>query len=100
MPRLIEETWGIAVCMENGFLPIAGCRNFDPVVVDRGTRVVSYVSHDLLWSHGWTDLRACLQASPFVYEEFWGHAISDASFPHDFYEARKRWLKPPASNAL
>jgi hypothetical protein len=91
MSRLIHETSGIAVCIEHGLLPVAGCRNFDPVVVNRQTRRVSYVSHDLLWSDDWDEIAECLQDTPFNYDDFWKEAFSDPSFPIDYYDAAERW---------
>jgi hypothetical protein len=91
MPRLITETTGIAVCMEQGLLPVAGCRNFDPVVVNRDTRRVSYVSCDLLWERKWKNIQECLLDSPYLYEDFWNAALNDVQFPIDYYDAEERW---------
>lgn len=91
MFRLVVETTGIAVCMQHGYLPVAGCRNGDPVVVHRETRRISYVSHDILWDEERSDIRECMRESPYLYEEFWNRAFTDPEMPGDYYEACERW---------
>lgn len=91
MPQLIVHTDGIAICIEQGFLPVAGCPNFDPVVVDRETRRVGYVKHDELASREFTTVRNAFRQSPFRYEDFWEQALVDPSFPIDSYVAQEVW---------
>ena len=89
--QIIEQTTGISRCIENGFLPLAGGANGDPVVMDRRTRRMLFVSHEILWDRRLTEFSKCLHATPFRYEEFWEAAVSDESFPWDYYEAQTRW---------
>src|SRR5262245_61711181 len=55
MPQIIDQTTGIAACLENGFLALASGANGDPVALDRRSRGIVYVSHDILWSDDWKD---------------------------------------------
>lgn len=91
MPQFLEETEGIAMCVEHGVIPIAGCPNFDAIVVDCKTRRMSFLSHDTLWSDEWKSIGECLQETPFLYEDFWRAMLQDPSFPTDYYEAEERW---------
>lgn len=91
MPELIDLTTGILPCMENGFLVLAGGANGDPVAVERQTRRMVFVSHDILWSDDWRDFCECVQETPFLYEDFWDQVVTDKEFPWDYYEAQRRW---------
>lgn len=91
MPRMIEETGGIADCAKHGLMPVAGCRNFDPVVVDVVTLRICYVSHDILWDEDWSDISECVLPSPYLYEEFWHQAFAAPAFPVDYWDALEKW---------
>lgn len=92
MPDIINQnTHGISRCIENGCLAVAGCCNGDPVVVDRQTRQMLFVSHELLWSHKEPAFRECVLLTPYIYDDFWEAAVTDPQFPWDYYEAERQW---------
>ena len=90
--RIPTENKNLVRCLENGLLVVAGCRNGDPVAVDRATRRIIYVSHDELWSsEPPEDFRQCIHSTPYSYDDFWLAANSTKGFPFDYYEARRVW---------
>ena len=93
MPRLVDETSGIPACIGNGFLPLAGGANGDPVVVERATRRMCYVPWGELPLDDpqFTDLHSHVHRTPFNYDEFWEAAVSQKPFPSDSYEAQDLW---------
>lgn len=93
MPRLIQETSGIPACISNGFLPLAGGANGDPVAVERSTRQMCYVPWKELPLDDpqFADLHRHVLRTPFVYEDFWEAALTQDPFPSDFYEAEEFW---------
>lgn len=90
IPQLIEQTEGIMPCIENGYLVLAGGANGDPVAVHRDTKRMAFISHDQLYDEP-KDFLECVHETPYFYEEFWEHVISDAAFPSDYFEAKDRW---------
>jgi hypothetical protein len=91
MPQLIDQNDGVHECIENGFLVLAGARNFDPVAFDHRTRRMVFVAHELLWDDPPRQFAECLHATPFLYEGFWEAVAFDPSFPRDYWDAKKRW---------
>jgi hypothetical protein len=91
MPNLISDTSGITECIEHGYLPLAGCANGDPVALDRESRHMVYVSHDILWDREWKEFGECVHRTPLLYEDFWEAVLVDRLFPRDYYEAIKFW---------
>lgn len=92
MPELVEQnSHSIKLCIDNGYLAIAGGSNGDPVVVNCRTRRMAFVAHELLWSDELASFNDCVHQTPYDYEEFWEALESDENFPWDFYEAQERW---------
>lgn len=75
-------------CIRNGFLIIGAGLNGDPIALELATQLIVFVSHDLLWGNDFDSFSECVAASPFGIHEFWKHALTDATFPRDFYDAR------------
>jgi hypothetical protein len=71
MPELEDQTSGVRKCFENGYVVLAGCRNFDPVALDVRTRRMVYVSHELLWDDARKQFADWVSPTPFRYDEFW-----------------------------
>jgi len=93
MADFLHETWGIAGCMENGYLPVAGGDTGDPVAVHVSSRRMVFVSHDKVCVKDPPPFDECIHQTPFQYDDFWLEVVSDKRFPSDFYSAQKRWAK-------
>lgn len=92
MPDIINQnTHSIIECINNGCLALAGGANGDPVVLDRQSRQMLFVSHDLLWSDDWSEFRECIHPTPYIYDNFWEAVTTDPDFPWDYYEAQRQW---------
>lgn len=95
MPDIINQnTNSIVQCIDNGCLALAGGANGDPVVLDRQSRQMLFVSADLLGSDECSEFRECVHPTPFFYDDFWKAVVSDAKFPWDYYEAQRQWPTP------
>lgn len=91
MPEIVE--WNTAInapCIEKGFLALASGSTGDPIALDRRTRKMVFLSHDRLWERAYEDFSECIQATPFVYEDFWERVLQD-DFPWDYYAAQRLW---------
>jgi hypothetical protein len=87
-----QNTHGIKRCIENGFLAIAGCRNFDPILLECATRKMYFGDIDALYAaHPPEDFAECVHPTPYLYEEFWTAADTQPDFPYDCGIAYERW---------
>lgn len=91
MVELVKQTWGVMECCKQGYVVIAGCRNFDPVAIDVKTGQIVIVCYAVMGDDELPQFEHCLIPTSLSYEQFWQAASSDPQFPRDSYAAEQRW---------
>lgn len=80
-------------CLDNGYLTVAGCRNFDAIVLQCSTRKMFFVFVDELYypTDPQQEFSVCLQSTPYLYDDFWMAAKTWPDFPLDAGAALDMW---------
>jgi HEAT repeat protein len=86
--KVLAETIKDRRYVETGLIAVGSGPNGDPLVYNRKTKRVGYLSHDVIWEDEGTPLPKAYQELPVGLAEHLTHMKQNREWPCDFYDAR------------